>query len=278
MAVVKLYLSKAQMNKLRKGQGIQLSRAQLLGNPESKMVAVDVDVTDAMHKKIMSAARRQKGIRIPANSVAPAPLGDGFTFKDFGNLLADGAQQIKKVVPKSAVKGIAKAGLSALGVDNTVADSLIDNSVNAAYSTNFKDKKAGQKFLRKTATGTAQDALQYGASKIASALDNQQGPTGNGLKKGSQEMKDKMARLRAMRGVKGGKVQSMVSAIENKSVVATSKPSMSRKVVQHGAYGIDAVSGNHLEKRYFAAAPNKKDVTGNGFAPIGSGFRPLGSN
>lgn len=274
MAVVKLYLSKAQMNKLRKGQGIQLSRAQLLGTPESKMVAVDVDVSEAMHKKILSAARRQKGIRIPANSVAPAPNGNGFSFKDFGNLLADGAQQIKKVVPKSAVKGIAKAGLSALGVDNTVADSLIDNSVNAAYSTNFKDKKAGQKFLRKTATGTAQDALQYGASKIASALDNQ-GPTGNGLKKGSQEMKEKMARLRAMRGVKGGKVNSMVAAIENK-VTTSSKPSMTRKVVQHGAYGIDAVSGNHLEKRYFAAAPNK--VTGEGFQPIGTGFRPLGSN
>lgn len=275
MAVVKLYLSKAQMNKLRKGQGIQLSRAQLLGTPESKMVAVDVDVSEAMHKKIVSAARRQKGIRIPANSVAPAPNGNGFSFRDFGNLLADGAQQIKKVVPKSAVKSIAKAGLSSLGVDNTVADSLIDNSVNAAYSTNFKDKKAGQKFLRKAATGTAQDVLQYGASKIANALDNQ-GPSGNGLKKGSQEMKDKMARLRAMRGVKGGKVQSMVSAIENKSVVATSKPSLSRKVVQHGAYGIDAVSGNHLEKRYFAAAPSK--VTGDGFQPIGSGFRPLGSN
>lgn len=101
------------MNKLRKGQGIQLSRGQLLGNPESKMVPVDVDVTDAIHKRIASAARRQKGVRIPANSIT-LPTGDGFSFKDFGNLLADGAQQIKKVVPKSAVKGIAKAGLSAL--------------------------------------------------------------------------------------------------------------------------------------------------------------------
>lgn len=276
MAVVKLFLSKAQMNKLRKGQGIQLSRSQLLGNPESKMVAVDVDVTDAMQKKIMSAARRQKGVRIPANSIAPAPAGSGFSMKDFGNLLADGAQQIKKVVPKSAVKGIAKAGLNALGVDNAVANSLVDNSVNAAYSTNFKDKKAGQKFLRKTAEGSAQDALQYGVNKLASM------PTGNGMK-GSQEMKDKMARLRAMRGssnksttggaVTGGKVKAIVNAIENKSV--SSKPSSNRKVYQHGAMGIDAVSGNFLEKRYFASAP---PATGNGFVPIGSGFRPIGSN
>lgn len=59
---------------------------------------------------------------------------------------------------------------------NAVADSLVDNSVNAAYSTNFKDKKAGQKFLRRTAEGTAQDALQYGVNKLASM------PTGNGLK------------------------------------------------------------------------------------------------
>jgi hypothetical protein len=271
MAVVKLFLSKAQMTKLRKGQGIQLSRSQLLGNPQSKMIPVDVDVSDAMHKRIASAARRQKGVRISANSVA-LPTGDGFNFKDFGNLLADGAQQIKKVVPKSAVKGIAKAGLSALGVDNAVADSLVDNSVNAAYSTNFKDKKAGQKFLRRTAEGTAQDALQYGVNKLASM------PTGNGLK-GSQEMKDKMARLRAMRGGKrttggsimGGNVKSMVDAIETKA--PASKPSTSRKMIQHGVLGVDAVSGKSLEKRYYATAP-----TGNGFVPIGSGFRPLGSN
>lgn len=275
MAVVKLYLSKAQMNKLRKGQGIQLSRSQLLGTPESKMIGVDVDVTDSLYKKIMSASRRQKGIRIPAGSVAPAPNGSGFNLKDFGNLLADGAQQIKKVVPKSAVKGIAKVGLNALGVNNAVADSLVDNSVNAAYSTNFKDKKAGQKFLRKTAEGTAQDALQYGTNKIATALAG--APTGNGLKKGSQEMKDKMARLRAMRGgAKGGSVKSMVQAIETKTT--SSNPPMNRRVVQHGAYGTDAVSGSFLEKRYFAAAPNKKEISGNGFAPIGSGFRPIGSN
>lgn len=266
MAVVKLFLSKAQLNKLRKGQGIQLSSSQLLGNPQSKMVAVDVDVTESMHKKIMSAARRQKGVRIPANSVAPAPSGSGFSFTDFGNMLANGAQQIKKVVPKSAVKGIAKAGLGALGVDNAVADSLVDNSVNAAYSTNFKDKKAGQKFLRKTAEGSAQDALQYGVQKLASM------PTGNGLK-GSQAMKDKMAALRAMRGKKkstggaimGGNVQSKVEAIEAKS--------SGRRMIQHGALGIDAVSGKTLEKKYYAVAP-----TGNGFVPIGSGFRPIGSN
>jgi hypothetical protein len=265
MAVVKLFLSKAQMNKLRKGQGIQLSRSQLLGNPESNMVGVDVDVTDAMHKRIMSAARRQKGVRIPANSIAPAPAGSGFTFKDFGNLLADGAQQIKKVVPKGAVKGIAKAGLNALGVDNAAANSLVNNSVDAAYSTNFKDKKAAQKLLRKTAEGTAQDAVEYGVNKLVSM------PTGNGLKKGSQEMKDKMARLRAMRGAKvttGGKVQSMVDEIETKT-----KSAPSRRMVQHGALGIDAVSGKTLEKRHYAVAP-----TGNGFVPIGSGFRPIGSN
>ncbi len=268
MAVVKLFLSKAQMNKLRKGQGIQLSRSQLLGNAESKMVAVDVDVTEAMHKKIMSAARRQKGIRIPANSIAPAPSGSGFSFSDFGNMLASGAQQIKKVVPKGAVKGLAKTGLAALGVDNAVADSLVNNTVDAAYSTNFRDKNAARKMLTKTAQGSAQDALQYGAQKIASM------PTGNGLK-GSQAMKDKMAALRAMRGKKtttggaimGGKVQSMVEAIESKS-----QPASGRRMIQHGALGIDAVSGKSLEKKYYSVAP-----TGNGFVPIGSGFRPIGS-
>lgn len=91
-------------------------------------------------------------------------------------------------------------------------------------------------------------------------------------------MKDKMARLRAMRGKKttggavmGGSVKSMVDAIETNT--AASKPSTSRRMIQHGVMGVDAVSGKSLEKKYYSTAP-----TGNGFVPIGSGFRPLGSN
>ena len=267
MPVVTLLLNSRQLAALSRGKSFRLTADQLAGSDPRISKQVEVELPPKLVSRINRAKRRNSGVVIPQGAASVS--GGAFNVKDFGNLLASGAEQIKKAVPKKVVKGIARGALGAVGVDGAVADSLVDNTVNSAYSTNFKEKGSMKKFGRRAAAGVAQDGLEYGVAKVQSAI------AGGRLQKGSPEMKERMAALRAMRrggkstssapvAVAGGRVKSMVKSIEQKSGA----------YVDH--HGGDAVSGDFVRKERLSIAPHTKGLPELGPSIVGRGIVPIG--
>jgi len=263
MPVISLLLSRRQINNLQKGKGIQLSRTQLAGKDQKASMEVELEVTDAVNRRIASAMRRSLGVRIPAGAIVMR--GGAF---NFGSMLGTALETGKKLVgPKLGAKLLksgAKIALNAAGVDNSLADSLVNNTVDGLMKSDLSTKKGWKGAARRVAINTGQDALQYGLNQAQDQFAGE--GYGKRPAKGSQEMRDRMAALRARRGggskaaapsmVMGGKVKRAVHMIESRD------PTMIGS-----AASLDETSGNFL---------HRKIARGRGFRTYGEGFQPYG--
>lgn len=201
MVQVELYLTKVQFRKFNKGDGFQVSASQLTNKTGEHEVSVDVD------KKLFNRIRRNtkngKAIRLP-KGLNRSVTGDvempmegsveggsiKSDFKKFG-------RKLKKAF-KPAVPVLTKIGKAVLPVAKEVGKAVISKALPMAG-------EAGGVALGSYigGPGGALVGKELGsvAGKAGASAINKQ--IGSGMGKGSQAMREKMAKLRAMRKIKG---------------------------------------------------------------------------
>ena len=250
-----LHLTSQQLNKFKKGTGFQLSHNQLTANAGKHQVQVHLMPPDL--NKLVKNIQAGKGFRFTQKNVK------GGSIMSF----------VKKIIPKD----VAKMGLNALadvaGLATTgtpiglMAMPMINNMVDHVYDAkSMKDLKNNA--LKSAKDFAMQQGNQYAQQNYPDAYNmynqaksmnperfqqyaNQyaqqhmpsnpygdfRGYSGRGLKKGSPEMREKMARLRAMRkGKNGAGLFQTIHAVKS----AFTPKNMKDKAI---TYGIPAITG-----------------------------------
>jgi hypothetical protein len=167
MTTIEVQITSAQNTKLKRNETIQLSYEALTQDNQKATHDAEIDVSDAVYKKVQSAIRRGKGIQIVQGE------------KEEGSIW----KKAKGFAQSKTGRAISKIG-----------------------------QRVGQKALDYSIDKGVPVAIKAGAAYLSG---------GSVLQKGSQEAKDKMARLRAMRG--GGIGSSFKSLGKSISKVANSK-------------------------------------------------------
>lgn len=259
MVAITLSLTKAQLNRLDKGLGVRASAKQLQSGDQ------ELDVSEEMAKKVVSAQRRGKGCDIHSLHVDGGSLKSvrksftkagkkiNRTFTKFGNDFADEApgilEQSKKYISKAALQQIASAaviaGTAAIGqpqlaVPATVA---VKSAIDAGYSTKIDERGFGKRYGKNFGKAMINNGLVAGAKSLTAKPPTEGAGLVRRPLKGSQEAKDYMAALRARKG--GVKAQ----------------PAMETS----GAGFISTGTSGRTEGRGFIS-------TGRGFVPTGRGI------
>ena len=204
---VEVFLSAPQFLKYRKGKAFQLSNAQLQSS--SGKHKVDIHLGKSDYRKLLNAVKNGKGYRFSEKNVKGGSLWGSFKkgLSTVGNF-------VKQNVSSSDVKNVINKGVDLIAPDSVkdLAKSAVSKTVDYAYDDRNKGKS-----LKENVFGLANAlqpeikdvGLQVGkkvVDKVTSKL-NEMSPdevSGEGLKKrfkkGSQEAKDHMAKIRAMRG------------------------------------------------------------------------------
>jgi len=210
--IIEVYLSAPQFRKYKKGEPFQLSNAQLQSSVGKHKVDIHLQKRD--YKKLLNAIKNGKGYRFSEKNV----VGGSF----WGSLkkgLSTVGNFVKNNVSKEDVKNVINKGVDLVAPDSVkdLAKSAVSKTVDYAYD----DRNQG-KSLKENVFGLANTlqpeikdvGLQVGkkvVDKVTSKL-NEMSPDevqGEGLRKkrfakGSQEAKDHMAKIRALRGAKKG--------------------------------------------------------------------------
>jgi len=204
---IEVFLSAPQYLKYRKGEPFQLSNAQLQSSTGKHKCDIHLGKSD--YRKLLNAVKNGKGYRFSAKNVKGGSLWGSFKkgLSTVGNF-------VKNNVSKDDVKNVINKGVDLVAPDSVkdLAKSAVSKTVDYAYD----DRNQG-KSLKENVFGLANTlqpeikdvGLQVGkkvVDKVTSKL-NEMSPdevSGEGLKKrfkkGSQEAKDHMAKIRAMRG------------------------------------------------------------------------------
>jgi hypothetical protein len=269
MEKVQVFLTAAQKRNFEQGKSFQLSRQQLEATTGKHHV--EIEISHQHYKKLLQNVKHNKGFRFTPQIVKGGSILSS---------LKKAAKSVGKFVVHNVPKDTLKAGLSSLAMAGSTAigqpqlGALASYGINKAVDAGYghKDKSVS---VRDHAMNTARDiGLYYGdqyaqynhpqAYSVAKQIHRDyngyggQGIKKNGgkLRKGSPEMVEKMARLRAMRGKKGGSVLGdLKKAFDPKkngvaktfnSVKSTVAPYIRPAITQGLAAGIDAVTGTPL--------------------------------
>ncbi len=211
--VVEVFLSAPQFRKYKKGEPFQLSNTQLQSSVGKHKVDIHLEKKD--YKKLINAVKNGKGYRFSEKNVKGGSL-----WGTFKSGLSKVGNFIKSNVSKEDVKNVINKGVDMVAPESVkeIAKSAVSKAVDYSYDDSNKGKS-----LKEHALSLANElqpeikdvALKAGKKvmdKVQEKL-NQSSPDeevqGEGLRKkrfvkGSQEAKDHMARLRAMRGMKKG--------------------------------------------------------------------------
>ena len=240
MEKVEVFLTTTQKRNFEQGKSFQLSNKQL--ETKSGKHHVEIHLSGQHYHKLLRNVKENKGFRFTPEIV----LG-GSLLGSLGNI----AKKVGKFVTHHVSKDVVKAGLNTLAMGassllghpelGALATQGINMGVDSAYNHNDKNMS-----MRDHAINTANDignhygnqAYNYGheyaqdnhpdmyrmyqmGHQIHSdyngygrGLKKTKKETGGKLKKGSQEMKEKMARLRAMKK-NGGNILSDINKAFN---------------------------------------------------------------
>jgi hypothetical protein len=210
-----VYLTSPQFLKYRKAHTFQLTNSQL--QADSGKHKVDIHLGKKDYKKLLTAIKNGKGYRFSNKNVVGGSLWGSFKkgLSTIGNF-------VKNNVSKDDVKNVLKKGVEMVAPES-VKD-IAKSAVNKVVDYGYDDSNAG-KSLKEHALSLAndlqpelKDAGLRAGKKIVDKVKEQIGMTpdstveGDGfkkLRKGSQEAKDHMARIRAMRKSKsmGGSIK-----------------------------------------------------------------------
>ena len=270
MEKVQVFLTAAQKRNFEQGKSFQLSHKQL--ESTSGKHHVEIELSPAHYKKLLKNVKGNKGFRF-----TPEIVKGGSILSSLGKAAKSVGKFVVHHVPKDTLKAglnsLAMAGSAAIGQPElgALASYGINKAVDAGYGHKNKSVSA-----RDHAMNTAKEiGFHYGdnyaqqnhpeAYSMAKQIHRDySGYGGQGIKKkggklrkGSPEMAEKMARLRAMRGSrKGGSVLGdLKKAFDPKkngvaktfnTVKSTVAPYIRPAITQGLAAGIDAVTGTPL--------------------------------
>ena len=205
--------------------------------------------------KVIPKSVAQTGVDIALNStpLGGTPIGNelGQTIvnKAYGNgLFGDIGHAIKKAIPKNIAKDVINTGLSTIGANNPITQSLVNTGVNSAYGHGLFSN-IGNAIKKAVPKSVAKDIVKTGLqtvglnNPIAQSLVNagvNSAYSGGKLKKGSLEMKARMAHLRSMRKGKG--IGSFVKGIASNVKKSGIRNGLADSLID----GINSVSGTKL--------------------------------
>jgi hypothetical protein len=203
---ISVYLTSPQFLKYRKGNAFQLTNSQLQADHGKHEVDIYLGKKD--YKKLLTAIKNGKGYRFSNKNVVGGSL-----WSSFKKGLSTVGNFVKNNVSKEDVKNVLKQGVEMVAPDSVkdIAKRSVDKVVDYGYD----DSNAG-KSLKEHALSLANDlqpelkdaGLQAGKKIVDKVKEKLQGMNsddavgGDGFKKfkkGSQEARDHMARIRAMR-------------------------------------------------------------------------------
>lgn len=266
MEKVTVFLTKAQKQNLEKGKTIQLKSTQLKSTTGDHNV--ELHMSKRHHNKIMRAMSRDKGIRLLPQMVGAYSIDGGSLIGSLTKAAKSAGKWVAHNVPKEMVKqglnAAAMAGSTMIGHPELglLANQAIEHGVDAAY--NHKDKR---KSVKDHARDSAQDFAElyaqqhypkeFGMYQTAKQIHKDYGGyNGNGLKKGSLEAKERMAKIRSMRKTKGGSIiGDLKNAFDPKkngvaktynNVKTTVAPYIRPAITHALAAGIDAATGSPI--------------------------------
>jgi len=199
-------LTEKQIEKFKAGKSLYLTGSQI--NPDydpsknkfrKPRQEYSILLNDTTHNAIERARRNNTGVTISNHEVKGAAI-----FKHIRRI----GDFIKHNVKSKHIKSLAHYAINNSGMDDAnkerikqLTEGMIDRGYNAKNADDFA--KRSKAFL-------VNSGIDYGKE----ALDNyRMNEEGGRLVKGSQAMKDKMARLRAMRTVKGGNALSSLKRL-----------------------------------------------------------------
>jgi hypothetical protein len=203
---ISVYLTSPQFLKYRKGNTFQLTNSQL--QADSGKHQVDIHLGKKDYKRLLTAIKNGKGYRFSHKNVVGGSLWGSFKkgLSTIGNF-------VKNNVSKDDVKNVLKQGVEMVAPDSVkeIAKRSVDKVVDYGYDDSNKGKslKEHALSLANDLQPELQDAgVQAGQKIIDKVKEKLQGDGIKKFKKGSQEAKDHMARIRAMRKSKsvGGSI------------------------------------------------------------------------
>ena len=203
---ISVYLTSPQFLKYRKGHTFQLTNSQL--QADSGKHKVDIHLGKKDYKRLLTAIKNGKGYRFSHKNVVGGSLWGSFKkgLSTIGNF-------VKNNVSKDDVKSVLKQGVEMVAPDSVkeIAKRSVDKVVDYGYDDSNKGKslKEHALSLANDLQPELQDAgVQAGQKIIDKVKEKLQGDGIKKFKKGSQEAKDHMARIRAMRKSKsvGGSI------------------------------------------------------------------------
>ena len=198
---VDLYLTTAQFKKLESQKPFQVTYQQLNHNRPADH-RVQIELTKPEMTKLNRNIRNQKGFRFNPNKI----VGSG--------LFNSGLSLLKKAASSKMVQDIAKKGATqALNKGISIAKNSNNSPISGAANTlgagifdsalNLGKKLAKSQIAQNIGKQALSKGLALAAnsnnSLISGAANAAKSITGGKLKKGSQEAKDRMSQIRAMR-------------------------------------------------------------------------------
>lgn len=268
-----LHLTSPQLLKFKKGLGFQLNNQQIQANEGKHSVELHMNPADI--KKLNDAIKNNRGFRFGKHNIQG------------GSILKKVVRGVKKYVPKDLVKHGLAMGVDALGFMATgtpigeLARPMIDKAVDDVYAGKSAKKmaKSAYKKVKNHALTQAEMyamanypeqfglmkqmgqmdpnqlqelALDYAKNQVmhtmpSSSLSDYRGFSGSGLKKGSVEAKERMAKLRAMRKSKSGQG---LGKIAHRFKKAFSREKIKDNVITYGIPAVTATLGGIAGSEY----------------------------
>ena len=193
-----VFLSSAQFLKYKKAKSFQLTSAQL--QSDNGKHKVDIHLSKKDYKKLLVAIKNGKGYRFSEKNIKGGSLWGSFKAG-----LSKVGSFLKKNVNKEDVKNVINKGVDFVPVSDNVKD-ITKSAVNKLVDYGYDDNNSG-KSLKDNVFSIAnelQPELQNAGQQLGEkALDKiKERFEGQGIvrfKKGSQEAKDHMARIRSLR-------------------------------------------------------------------------------
>jgi hypothetical protein len=211
-----LKLSAPQMTKLKKDMPFQMTHSALSGDKETTHTAT-VMLTDMCYKKVQSAIRRGKGLRInPANDISEVMSGGKISLKKVGRVLKNVGRNYILPATVTVAKPVVRAGLGIVSQEvlgNPQAGyAVADAGFNALDKSRVVPKQKS-KILDTIARQAGNNAgnnltTDYNNYKSSQSMEGSgvgQAKFGGRFLKGSSDAKNHMAHLRSLRAkVSGG--------------------------------------------------------------------------
>jgi hypothetical protein len=251
---IEVFLNAPQFLKYRKGKSFQLSNAQL--QSDSGKHKVDIHLAKKDYRKLLLSIKNKKGFRFTEKNIKGGSL-----WGSFKSGLSKAASFVKNNVNKEDVKNVIKKGVDMVAPDSVkdLAKSAVDKVVDYGYDDSNKGKS-----LKEHALSLANDlqpelkdaGMQVGKKIVDKVKDKIQTMDGEGLrkfKKGSQEAKDHMARIRAMK-----KTKSVGSSVKSETRVG-------RGVRDNVPVKTRPVKGSQEAKDHMAKIRAMRKTKGAGF-------------